>query len=175
LGIASESAVRDMEQDDLDTVMEIENEIFDSPWTRDLFDFELSRPEKTMYLVAEHEGKVVGYLGAQLLYNEIHVTNMAVTGRARRMGVGSLLLISCIRCSVEKGGRWLTLEVRESNNEARAFYELFGFDPIGIRHGYYSDIGEDAVIMVTGDIRDRVFLELLDELELSRVHRKGVR
>ncbi len=175
MGMASDSAVRDMEQGDLDSVMEIESEVFASPWTRDLFDFELRRTEKTMYLVAEHEGKVVGYLGAQLLDNEIHVTNMAVTGRARRMGVGSLLLISCVRRSVKKGGRWLTLEVRESNNEARAFYELFGFDPIGIRHGYYTDIGEDAVIMVTGDIRDRAFLELLDELELSRVHRKGAR
>lgn len=169
MGLASDVVIRDMMLADFDSVMELEREIFSSPWTEELFAYELGRAGKTLYLVAEDEGRVLGYLGAQLLGGEIHITNMAVAPALRRRGLGSALLISCVRRGVERGGMWLTLEVRESNHEAREFYRLFGFDEIGLRRGYYSDIGEDAIIMVTGDIRAPEFLANLEKVEASRV------
>lgn len=156
--------IREMLASDLEEVMGLEYEIFDAPWDEELFMQELRRGEGTIYLVAESGGTVFGYIGAQLLGGEVHVTNMAVAAAHRRRGLGSALLVSCVRRGTARGARWLTLEVRENNSEAREFYRLFGFDEIGMRRGYYADSGEDAVIMATGDIREPGYQALLDKM-----------
>jgi ribosomal-protein-alanine N-acetyltransferase len=108
---------------------------------------------------------LLGYIGAQLFKSEIHVTNMAVDTEFRRKGVGSLLLASCMRRGYDAGARWLTLEVREGNEEARQFYRRFGFEEIGLRYGYYEETGENAVIMVTGDIHAPDYRDLIEGIE----------
>lgn len=160
-------SIRQMRSVDIDRVVELENEIFPSPWTGELFRHELRDPEQACYLVAEEGGALTGYIGAQLLDAEVHVTNMAVAPGARRQGLGSALLLECIRRGMARGARWLTLEVRVGNEEARAFYRKFGFGELGIRRSYYADSGEDAVIMATGDIRTDGFAALLAEIKAS--------
>jgi ribosomal-protein-alanine N-acetyltransferase len=157
---------------DIEGVMAIEREIFTSPWTAKFFLHELQKGNRAIYLVAATVGELLGYMGAQVLGEEIHITNMAVAERYRRRGLGSALLIACVRRGTESGARWLTLEVREGNHQARSFYRLFGFDEIGLRRSYYPDSGEDAVIMVTGDIRTPAFQELIDDMEASRVSKE---
>ncbi len=116
--------------------------------------------EFTTYLGVCAEGPLLGFIGAHLLGDEIYVTNMAVTPDFRRRGLGSALLIECVHLGLKKGARWLTLEVRETNRDAREFYRFFGFRELGLRRGYYSDTGEDAVIMAAGDIREGLFRKL---------------
>jgi ribosomal-protein-alanine N-acetyltransferase len=157
--------IRDMSEGDLDRVLALEKQAFPSPWTKDLFLHELRRGHSVMYMVALIEGRLLGYIGAQQYKSEIHVTNMAVDREFRRRGLGSLLLIACVRRGYDVDARWLTLEVRENNREAQHFYRRFGFEEIGLRYGYYAETGENAVIMVTGDITAPDYRKLIDSIE----------
>lgn len=154
--------IREMRKEDLDAVLELEHRVFDLPWTMELFAAEIGRPERSLYLVAEVDGRVLAYSGAQVMGSEVHLTNMAVAPEERRRGIGSALLASSARRGIEMGARWLTLEVREGNAGARSFYREFAFEEVGVRRGYYTTTGEDAVIMVTGDITSPGYLRLLD-------------
>lgn len=166
-------SIRDMNEGDLGQVLALEEEIFPSPWTEDLFLHELRQGRNSMYMVALSGDRLLGYIGALLFKSEVHVTNMAVDGKFRREGLGSTLLIACVRRGLDMGARWLTLEVRESNSEARQFYRRFGFEEIGLRYGYYVETGEHAVIMATGDIRAPHFRELVYNIEAELALRRS--
>jgi ribosomal-protein-alanine N-acetyltransferase len=89
------------------------------------------------------------------------VTTFAVDPRWRRRGIGERLLLGLLDIAVARRAREATLEVRLSNMPARRLYEKYGFRPVGIRPRYYSDNGEDALIMTTDPLdspgmRDRV-------------------
>jgi ribosomal-protein-alanine N-acetyltransferase len=159
--------IRDMRFDDLDRVMSLENIIFSSPWSAELFGYELRDLDRTIYMVAEEGETLRGYFGAQVLDQEVHVTNMAVEPSWRRKGLGSAMLLECIRRALDRGARWLTLEVRVGNDEARRFYRKFEFDELGLRHGYYVDTGEDAIIMATGDIRSMEFAQHIGSIQAA--------
>jgi len=156
--------IREMVFDDLDSVVAMEKKIFETPWSADLFRYELRHDEKTIYLVIANGERLLGYIGAQVIGQEIHVTNMAIEEESRRGGLGSALLLECIQIGLERGARWVTLEVRRGNDEALTFYRGFGLDELGLRQGYYTDTGEDAIIMATGDIRSRAYTEFLEGL-----------
>lgn len=165
--------IREMRFEDIDRVVELEKRIFSSPWSSELFRYEIDHGDRTIYLVAEEGPGLVGYTGAQVLDKEVHVTNMAVEPEYRRCGLGSALLLECIRRGLERGARWLTLEVRQGNEEARCFYLEFGFEELGIRHGYYTDTGENAIIMATGDIRTQEYTDLLSRQQMRIISREG--
>lgn len=157
--------IRRMLPGDLEQVMALEAEIFESPWTVDVFMQELGR-RGAVYLVAEEEGILAGYAGANLVGDEIHLTNLAVRGRLRRRGLGTAMLLECVLRGIEeRGARYVALEVRENNEAAREFYRGLGFRELGIRMGYYADTGEHAVAMATGDIHGGLGGVPLDELE----------
>jgi ribosomal-protein-alanine N-acetyltransferase len=84
------------------------------------------------------------------MVDEAHVTTFAVDRRWRRRGVGERLLLALLDLAVARRAREATLEVRLSNMPARRLYEKYGFRPVGIRPRYYSDNGEDALIMTSG-------------------------
>jgi [ribosomal protein S18]-alanine N-acetyltransferase len=159
--------IREMRFDDVDTVVELEKRIFSSPWSAELFRYEVENSSKTIYLVAEEDGNLTGYMGAQLYGKEVHVTNMAVQPETRRSGLATALLLECIRRALERDARWLTLEVRRGNEEAQCFYRGFGFEEMGLRHAYYTDSGEDAIIMVTGDIRSEEYQDLFARMQMK--------
>ena len=92
---------------------------------------------------------MVGFAGLWVMVDEAHVTTFAVDPRWRRRGVGERLLLGLLDIAVARRAREATLEVRLSNVPARRLYEKFGFRPVGIRPRYYSDNGEDALIMTT--------------------------
>ncbi|MHB8894042.1 MAG: ribosomal protein S18-alanine N-acetyltransferase [Candidatus Geothermincolia bacterium] len=165
--------IKEMQFADVDSVCELEKRIFASPWSADLFRYEVRNCERTIYLVAVEDAHIVGYVGAQLFDKEVHVTNMAVEPESRRGGLGTALILECIREGLERGARWLTLEVRRGNEEARLFYLEFGFEELGLRHGYYTDTGEDAIIMATGDIRTQEYTDLLARMHMRLLSKEG--
>jgi len=141
--------IRVMETPDLDRVLEIEGEVYTSPWTRRVFEDEMAHVTRR-YFVVESSGRVVGFGGLMLVGPESHVVTLAVDPANHGQGVGSKLLRKLFEVSVQEGARHLTLEVRASNHPARSLYQRFGFEEVGVRKGYYGD--EDAVIMFVHDI-----------------------
>lgn len=140
--------IRKMTERDLDEVMEIERKSFPAPWSRRLFERELVLPYAQAFVALQvPPNQVVGYLCFWLIDREGHILNLAVHPEWRRRGIGSLLLRRGLADSREKGAREITLEVRRSNYKAISLYRTFQFQPQGIRPRYYSDSGEDAVIM----------------------------
>lgn len=144
--------VRPMALDDLPQVIEIEQKSFPRPWSGDYFWHELTVNQIARYLVVCQGVVVLGYIGLWLIVGEIHITTIAVRQSHRRRGLGELLLIAAIELALEHKARFITMEVRQSNLAARAMYGKYGFAEVGIRHRYYTETGEDAVIMSTEDI-----------------------
>ena len=139
-------SLRPMIAADLDPVMAIERSSFPFPWSSRFFLEEL-RVECARSLVAEIDGKIVGYVLFWLLPDEVDVHNIAVDGEFRRRGIGRVLLEQVLQAGRRRKSSQVTLEVRESNMPAQRLYESLGFRRTGIRKGYYADNGEDALVM----------------------------
>jgi len=145
---------RPMALADLDPVMAIERASFTYPWSTRFFLQEL-QVQCARSIVAEVDRKVVGYILFWLLPDEVDIHNLAVDRAFRRCGIGRALLQSVVRQARERGSVRVTLEVRSSNTGAQMLYESVGFVTTGIRKGYYSDNGEDALAMALQLRRDR--------------------
>lgn len=140
-------SVRPMTLNDLDGVMAVEQESFLTPWSRSAFEEELAQNRLARYLVALDGEAIVGYAGTWLVINEAHVTNVAVHAGRRREGIGRLLMEALMDMARDAGMESMTLEVRVSNESARALYHQLGFISAGIRKNYYSETKEDALIL----------------------------
>ena len=141
--------IEPMALDDLPAVHAIERASFVVPWPDDAYRNEIRTNRLASYVVARAEGEVVGFAGIWVMVDEAHITTFAVHPRWRRRGVGERMLLALLDLSVARRAREATLEVRLSNLPARKLYEKYGFRPVGIRPRYYSDNGEDALIMTT--------------------------
>jgi len=135
-----------MKRKDLDQVLEIENLSFPVPWPRESFLAELRNP-LAQYIVAEEGFLIQGYAGVWLIFDEGHITNVAVHPRTRGKRIGEMLLTTLVGSMCLNQVKSLTLEVRPSNKSALALYRRMGFEQAGRRKGYYSDNDEDALIM----------------------------
>lgn len=138
--------LREMLVDDLDQVMEIEEELFSVPWTKEGFLTFLMK-ENGMFLVVEEKDRILGYCGLLTVLDEGDVTNVAVRRDRQREGIGNFLMKSMIRLAEERGITMIHLEVRAGNETAIRLYERQGFVRDGLRKGYYTDPTEDAVLM----------------------------
>jgi ribosomal-protein-alanine N-acetyltransferase len=139
--------IRPMTLDDIDAVLAVEQVSFITPWSRDAFVAEAGDNDLAVYLVLEADGQVIGYAGTWVILDEAHVTNVAVMPAFRGQGLGERLMRSLIDKARGRGARRMTLEVRPTNAAARGLYGKLGFTACGLRPRYYSDTGEDAVIM----------------------------
>ena len=106
---------------------------------------------------AEELESVVGYTGMWAMVDEAHITTIAVDPAYRGEGVGELLLVALIERSMELAINEVTLECRVSNLVAQALYRKYLFRNMGVRKRYYSDDGEDALIMTTVSLYEDVF------------------
>ncbi|MBP3965629.1 MULTISPECIES: ribosomal protein S18-alanine N-acetyltransferase [Paenibacillus] len=136
-----------MTMSDVKTIVAIEQESFTSPWTEEAFVNELTNNHFARYMVMDYEGEVIGYGGMWTIMDEAHVTNVAVREQYRGRGLGEMLMVELQRAAVMFGAKRMTLEVRVSNEVAQRLYRKLGFEPSGVRPGYYSDNKEDALIM----------------------------
>ncbi len=131
----------------LDDIVLIENQSFPTPWHRKIFEMELNKP-RTLHSVCMLGEGVVGYLISWMLYDEIHILNVAVHPDYRRNGIAKLLIDHTVNHFIEKGAMSVILEVRTSNIAAQRLYEKLGFTTLRIRKRYYTDTGEDAIVMM---------------------------
>ncbi|WP_456368823.1 ribosomal protein S18-alanine N-acetyltransferase [Thermococcus sp.] len=132
---------------DIPDVMRIERESFREAYPRGIFLVFLENNPDT-FLVAEYNGKVIGYVMAYLRPDlEGHIMSIAVDPAYRGNGIGSALLVEAIERLIKKGARYIGLEVRVSNERAIRLYERFGFKKVKRIIGYYVD-GEDAYYMI---------------------------
>jgi len=132
----------------LDQIVALEQRSFSDPWTRNMFWMELTVGGGTYSRGALVGDRVIGYLFAVLVEDEAHLGNLAVDPGYRRQGVAQRLLDDLIAASRGQGGCLVTLEVRESNAEARKFYARNGFIDVAIRKSYYRSPVEDAIVML---------------------------
>lgn len=140
--------IRPLAATDIDRVCQIEEAVFSMPWSRESFEGELEDDGTAFSWVAEQGGELVAYFVAWLIEDELHIGNIAVAPSSRRRGIAGRLLTYCLARAVERGVSLATLEVRVSNASAIALYEGHGFQPVAVRRGYYSDNGEDAIVML---------------------------
>lgn len=114
---------------------------------------------------------VIGVAGFWVMVDEAHITTLATRNDYRRQGIGERLLISAIEMAMQLSAKVVTLEVRLSNKEAQALYQKYGFRKIGIRQGYYSDNGEDALLMTTNTMSAALFQSRFQRLKQSHQER----
>lgn len=136
----------------IDDIMVVENLSFSVPWSKGAFLEEIENNKFARYIVAKVDGKAVGYAGMWKVIDEGHITNIAVHPEFRHAGIGSLLMENLIGIARKEGITSMTLEVRKSNIAAQRLYFKYGFAIRGLRKGYYSDNGEDALILWKKDL-----------------------
>lgn len=138
-------------------VLQIEASVYPRPWSASLFLSELAQKSSRSYIVARHDGDVVGYAGMMFVDTDAHVTNIAVDPVWHGRRVGTRLLLTLVTEAIARGAETVSLEVRISNRVAQAMYAKFGFSASGVRRGYYIETREDALVMVVGDITSTAY------------------
>lgn len=142
-------SIRTMEERDTEAVAELEAQIFSKPWSRKGF-LDALHMEGTVFLVAEEDSKIAGYIGMYTAPPEGEITNVAVAPQMRCRGIGKSL-IDGIKSEAKKHAvSSIILEVRVSNENAIRLYEKNGFTKQGVRKGFYELPKEDAYIMLYG-------------------------
>src|SRR5579864_2622100 len=116
---------------------------------------------------------IVGYAGIWIMTDEAHITTIASHPDVRGQGVGELLLVALIHRGMEIGARWMTLEVRASNSVAQNLYRKYTFKEMGVRRRYYSDNGEDALVMWTDALDSESFQTTMELNERKLAERLG--
>lgn len=142
-------------------VMGIEREVYPRPWSPNLFLSEIRQSRNRAYLVALLEHRVVGYGGLLSYGDEAHITTIAVHPDHQRQKIGTRLLYELVERARDMEATAVSLEVRVTNWAAQRMYGRFGFRPVGVRKNYYQEIGEDALVMWTDDIRTPEYTRLL--------------
>lgn len=138
--------ITNMNDGHVSQVAQLEKLCFSDPWSENSVASELENP-LSLWLVAEKNGAVVGYVGSQTVMDETDMMNIAVHPDHRRQGIAEALIKALIIALKQKGSYCLTLEVRASNENARRLYEKLGFCQAGIRKNYYRNPREDAIIL----------------------------
>jgi ribosomal-protein-alanine N-acetyltransferase len=135
--------IRPAEAADVGRVIEIEGEVFSTPWPAASF-YSFIGP---CFLVLEVDRLLVGYGVGRVAVEEGEVLNLALKGSHQRRGLGSRLLLTLVHRLADNGAEEVFLEVRESNRAAIGLYCKLGFVEVGRRRSYYADPVEDALVL----------------------------
>ncbi len=145
-------------------VMAIERQVYPRPWSPNLFVTEMADERNRLYIVAKLGRDVIGYAGMICYGDEAHVTTIAVDPAQQRGKIGTRLMYELLEEAIDMGAHAVSLEVRVTNWGAQRMYQRYGFRPVGVRKNYYQEIGEDALIMWTEDIRTADYRKRLDSI-----------
>lgn len=135
-----------MNESHIAQVAALEKLCFSDPWSENSVASELKNP-LSCWLVAEEDGVVAGYVGSQTVMDESDMMNVAVHPDYRRKGIAEALVAELVEALKKRESHCLTLEVRASNEPAKALYEKLGFTQVGLRKNYYRNPKEDALIL----------------------------
>jgi [ribosomal protein S18]-alanine N-acetyltransferase len=133
--------------EDIDQIHAIEHVCFPNPWSRTAFINEIVNNHFATYFIVEIEEKQIGYCGVWVIIDEAHITNIAILPEYQGHKFGEALLRNVMMFAKASGAKTMSLEVRVSNLVAQNLYRKLGFQEGGIRKNYYSDNGEDAIVM----------------------------
>ena len=142
-----QAVIRPMTEQDVPTIVAIEEVSFPVPWSANSFVSELRDNYLARYYCLELSGRIIGYMGLWIVMGEAHITNIAIWPGCRGQGWGEYILKSIMHKLFSAGVQRFTLEVRVSNEPAQKLYTKLGFRAAGVRKKYYSDNQEDAIIM----------------------------
>lgn len=131
---------------DLDAIMEIENQSFPAPWSRQSY-LELAPLNSVHFFVAKKEQRLVGYMLYQTWEQELELHTIAVASHERRQGIAHKMMEFLMKDAYAGRMKHIFLQVRPSNHAARHLYKKFGFYIIGVKHNYYHDNHEDALVL----------------------------
>ncbi|MFQ5595810.1 MAG: ribosomal protein S18-alanine N-acetyltransferase, partial [Anaerolineae bacterium] len=175
--------VAPMRVSDISEVMAVERQSFPTPWAPSAYRYELlfnanahyyvvrsrlrqspsanaqtpgwrSRLRRLLGRAGPTSPPILGYVGFWLVAGEAHISTIAVHPKARRRGLGELLLVQVIESALAEDAEFVTLEVRVSNHSAQRLYEKYAFERVGRRKAYYTDNREDAWIMTVNRLDD---------------------
>lgn len=147
-------SIEAMQLEDIEAVLTIEQLCFPTPWSRFAFYTELTENHYALYVVGKVGGQVVAYAGTWVILDEAHITNVAVHPDWQGRGFGRDILLTLLARAKARGATRATLEVRKHNGHAQQLYLKYGFSFQGLRRGYYTDTGEDALVMWKNDLDD---------------------
>lgn len=134
-----------MSESDVTEIAELEKMCFSEPWSENSLREELTNDTARFYVLRDNE-KLLGYIGANNICGEVYITNVAVNENYRGKGYGKRLVNHLIKQCEAKNALFVTLEVRKSNENAIALYEICGFKKVGERKNFYTKPTEDALI-----------------------------
>ena len=140
-------SIREMKVDDLKRIVELEKDLFLSPWNEEDFIHELKENPMAGYYILEKENQIIGYIGLWFLGDQCQITIIATDRHFQGQGCASQLMEYALEKSEELHYQNVNLEVRVSNVKAIALYQKFGFKNVAVRKRYYSN-GEDAYLMI---------------------------
>ena len=145
-GVISMILIRDVTAKDIDDICEIEGLCFSTPWTAEGVKSE-TECENGIFLVAESDGRAVGYVSMRYVLDEGYINNVAVLPEYRRQGIGKKLLLALNEECEKRRLSFITLEVRESNEGAIGLYTSLGYEQVGRRKRFYRLPDEDALLL----------------------------
>ena len=142
-----------LQKDDIDDVLGIEELVRPKHhWSKDSFYNELANNLAAYFGIKNENDILAGYIGIWKIIDEAHITTLAVHPDFQRRQLAQALIIQAVEECYKNMIKYITLEVRESNEPAINLYEKFLFDSIGVRKNYYQDNNENAIIMFTQNI-----------------------
>jgi len=136
--------IRYASSNDFDRIYEIEKRVFSNPWSKESIKKELNNDSKSLNLISEIDGQLMGYFFSHMISNEVHILNIAIDVSFQHRGNGEDFFNQIFKKYLEYAN--VFLEVKRTNLPAINLYHKFGFEEIDIRKMYYSD-GQDAVVM----------------------------
>ncbi len=164
---------------DIRTVMRIEALSFSTSWPPSAFTSELSDNKLAYYFVGRvgdaPSEPIVAYGGLWVILEDSHITTVAVHPDWRGRSYGEEIFVHLLHEAIARGASWITLEARESNTIAQSLYRKYGFTIVSTRRAYYSDNGENAVVMWAGNLRGDMYRARLAQLESELTERMANR
>ncbi|MGE0200453.1 MAG: ribosomal protein S18-alanine N-acetyltransferase [Candidatus Melainabacteria bacterium] len=174
---ASRLKLRRMAARDVPQIMEIESVSFGRHhWSEDSFHNEMNNQIARYFTVLDIGGeteRVLGYCGLWFILDEGHVTTVAVRPEFRGHALGELQFVHLLSVAYGLSMKWITLEVRTSNEGAQNLYYKYGMNVVGTRPKYYQDNREDALIMTTPDMATDAYRRIYRENRDALFRRLG--
>ena len=141
-----------MRMEDIEHVSRLERRCYTLPWSSSAYATEVGNPNACYLVAKDAEGVLIGYAGMWVIMDEMHITTIAVDPSRRGQKIGERLLVALLEQGLTRDAVRATLEVRERNAAAHGLYVKYGFEDVAIRKNYYSDNGENAIIMWANDL-----------------------
>jgi len=139
---------------DLDQLMAIEQYSFPTPWKREMYEHDLTENKHSRFYVIKRADtdELAAYIGSWFIADEVHIGTIATKAEYRGWRLAEQLVAYTALQGLNEGMSYIILEVRTNNGPAIRLYERMGFVRVGMRKGYYTDTGEDAILMTCAEL-----------------------